>query len=142
MVPKLGLPTVTLERLLGRKSDALRALGLSWGVFDCEMCSLKIRVLAVQPSRAAATDARSASWRSRRSIDSVDSSLRSSPLRGAFGVQTGIAGLSRTDPPLATISKQIAAAPIRLQNSFQFKSPTKKSVVASIAPKKSSEVSK
>jgi hypothetical protein len=43
---------------------------------------------------------------------------------------------------MATISKESAAAPIRLQNSFQFKSPTKNSVAASIAPKKSSEVSK
>jgi hypothetical protein len=37
------------------------------------------------------------------SIDSVDSSLRSSPLRGACGVQIGKADLSRIGPPLATI---------------------------------------
>ncbi len=41
-----------------------------------------------------------------RCPDSVDSSLRSSPLRGAYGVQIGKADLSRIGPPLATISNQ------------------------------------
>ena len=50
----------------------------------------------------------------------------------------GSIDLDRLRPVLALR----AASPIRLQYSFQFKSPTKKSVAASIAPEKSSEVSK
>jgi len=60
LVPKPGSPTVTQGNLPDRKSDALRALALSWVMLDCETRGLKIRVSVVQPSRAAATDARSA----------------------------------------------------------------------------------
>ena len=68
LVPKPGSPTVTQEHLPSRKSDALRFLGLPWVMLDREIYLLKIRVSAVQPSRPAATDARSASRRSLRSI--------------------------------------------------------------------------
>ena len=47
LVPKPGSPTVTQEHLPGRKSDALRALGLSWFMLDSEVRSLKIRVSVV-----------------------------------------------------------------------------------------------
>ena len=39
--------TVTQGNLPDRKSDALRALGLSWVMLDCETRSLKIRVFSV-----------------------------------------------------------------------------------------------
>jgi hypothetical protein len=48
LVPKPGSSTVTLEHLPGRKSDALRALGLSWVLLDRGICSLKIRVSVVR----------------------------------------------------------------------------------------------
>ena len=51
LVPKPGSPTVTQEQLPGRKSDALRALGLPWVTLDHEICSLKIRVLVVRLTR-------------------------------------------------------------------------------------------
>jgi len=43
LVPNLGSPTITQEHLSGRKSAAIRALGLSWVMLDCGICSLKNR---------------------------------------------------------------------------------------------------
>jgi len=40
--------TVTQGNLPGRKSDALRAHGLSQVMLDCEFCSLKIRVSVIR----------------------------------------------------------------------------------------------
>ena len=42
LVPKPGSLTVTQESLPGRKSAALRDIGLPWVTSDHEFCSLKI----------------------------------------------------------------------------------------------------
>ena len=48
IVPKSGSLTVTREHLPGRKSDALRPLGLAWDMLAREINSLKIRVSVVR----------------------------------------------------------------------------------------------
>ena len=47
LVPKPGSPIVTQEHLAGCKSDAHRALGISWVMLDHEIGALKIRVSVV-----------------------------------------------------------------------------------------------
>jgi len=94
LVPKPGTPTVTQEHLLVRYFEALRALGLSWVMLDSEICSLKIRVSALQPSRAAATDARSAPAGRAKQVNSAPghhlSSSRATASKSPFSLSSRV----------------------------------------------------
>ena len=56
LVPKPASLTVTREHLPGRKSSALRALGLPWVMQDREICPLKIRVSVVRVPEGSSLD--------------------------------------------------------------------------------------
>lgn len=71
-MPIPGSLTVTQEHLSGHEIAEICAFGLPWDTLDCEICSLKICVSAVQPSRAAAKNCSTNALRNEAQPGGVD----------------------------------------------------------------------